>query len=95
MLPTGEVANQQRVRFTNQLTEAQAFTVELVAPEGATLVVSVSPIVVAADAVKTVNVVAKIPADAFVNGKVMGRYVIRSDKDFDVAREFILLGPYQ
>ncbi len=95
MLPTGEVANQQRVRFTNQLTEPQTFTVELVAPEGATLVVSLSPIVVAPDEVKTVNVVAKIPVDAFVNGKVMGRYEIRSDKDFDVEREFVLLGPYQ
>lgn len=95
MLPTGEVANQQKVRFTNYLTEPQTFTVELVAPEGATLVVSLSPILLAPDEVKTVNVVAKIPADAFQRGKVTGSYVIRSDKDFELERDFVLLGPYQ
>ncbi len=95
MLPSGAVANQQRVRITNQLKERQAFTVELMAPEGAALVVSLSPIVVETDAVKTVNMVTEIPADAFQQGKVTGTYVIRSDKGFEAVRDFVLLGPYQ
>ena len=43
LLPTGEVANQQRVRITNQLAETQRFTIEVLSPQGATLVVSESP----------------------------------------------------
>ena len=46
LLPTGEVANQQRVRFTNQLGETQRFTIEVVSPKSASLVVSDSPVVV-------------------------------------------------
>jgi len=93
MLPTGEVANQQRIRFTNHLSEVQTFTVELLSPRGAELVVSLSPVVVEPNEVKTVNVVAKVPADAFQRGKVTGRYVIRSDKDFELERDVVLLGP--
>ena len=42
----GEVANQQRIKFTNQLDRPQTFTVEVLSPQGATLVLSESPVVV-------------------------------------------------
>ena len=93
MLPTGEVANQLRVRITNQLPVVQVFTVSLVSPEGAVLVVSLSPIVVEPDAVETVNLVARLPVAALPRGKVTGRFVIRSDREFTLERDFVLLGP--
>jgi cytochrome c oxidase accessory protein FixG len=94
MLPTEEVANLLRVRLTNQLHEAQAFTVEIVEPAGAELVVSQSPFVVEADRVGTVDVVAKMPATVFERGQATGIFIIRSDKDLMIEKEFVLLGPY-
>ena len=49
LLPTGEVANQQRMRITNQLPETQRFTIEVLSPAGAKLVVSESPVAVEPD----------------------------------------------
>ena len=94
LLPTGEVANQQRVRITNQHGETQRFTIEVVSPKGATLVVSESPIVVAADQVITVNIVTMVPQGAFVDGQVPARYRVRSDVGFQKEVEFLLLGPF-
>jgi cytochrome c oxidase accessory protein FixG len=94
MLPTGEVANQQRVRITNQLDERQNFTIEVLDPQGATLVVSESPIAVEPDEVVTVNAVATVPRSVFVDGQAPVRYLVRSDKGFRKEIEFLLLGPY-
>jgi len=57
-------------------------------------VVAISPIEIAGEEVKTVNIVAKVPPAAFERGKVTGRYRIRSDGGLDDEREFVLLGPY-
>ncbi len=94
LLPTGEVANQQRVRITNQLDERQNFTIEVLDPKGATLVVSESPIAVEPDEVVTVNAVATVPRSVFVDGQAPVRYLVRSDKGFSREVEFLLLGPY-
>lgn len=94
LLPNGEIANQQRLRLTNQLAATQSFTVEILAPEGARLVVPVSPIPVDPAAVRTVNIVTEVPAEAFVNGRVTGVYRVRSDAGFEERSEFPLLGPY-
>ena len=94
LLPNGNVANQQRLRITNQIGETQRFTVRVVGPPGATLVVSESPVVVRPDGVVTVNVVTTVPANAFVDGQVEARYSVKSDRGFEEEVTFVLLGPF-
>jgi cytochrome c oxidase accessory protein FixG len=94
LLPTGDVANQQRVRITNQLPETQHFTVEVLSPKDASLVVSESPITVEPDEVVTVNAVATVPRSVFVDGQAVIRYLVRSDRGFSREVDFLLLGPY-
>ncbi len=94
LLPTGEVANQQRVRITNQVGETQRFTLEILSPANARLVVSESPIVVAPQEVVTVNLVTTVPRSVFADGQAPVRYRVRSDRGFDKEVGFLLLGPY-
>jgi hypothetical protein len=94
LLPTGDVANQQRVRITNQRDERQSFTIEVLSPEGATLVVSESPIAIDPEKLATVNAVTTVPRSVFVDGQAPVRYLVRSDKGFTKEIEFLLLGPY-
>jgi hypothetical protein len=94
LLPTGEVANQQRVRITNQRDVRQSFTIEVLSPAGATLVLSESPIVVEPDRLVTINAVATVPRSLFVDGQATVRYLVRSDKGYRKEIDFLLLGPY-
>jgi cytochrome c oxidase accessory protein FixG len=94
LLPTGEVANQQRVRVTNQRPETQRFTIEVVSPPGATLILSESPITVEPDSLVTINAVATVPRGIFTDGQAEIRYRVRSDRGFDQEVTFVLLGPY-
>lgn len=94
LLPTGDVANQQRLRITNQRLDTQRFTVEVVEPAGVSLVLSESPIVVAPEQVVTINAVATAPRHVFADGQATVRYRITSDGGFDTVIEFLLLGPY-
>ncbi|MGE3842999.1 MAG: 4Fe-4S dicluster domain-containing protein, partial [Vicinamibacterales bacterium] len=94
LLTNGEVANQQRLRITNQTSEPQRFSIEVLNPKGATLVVSESPVVVPADQLVTVNAVATVPRDVFVDGQATARYLVTSDRGFREEIEFILLGPF-
>ncbi|MGE3958626.1 MAG: cytochrome c oxidase accessory protein CcoG [Vicinamibacterales bacterium] len=94
LLNTGDVANQQRIRFTNQSQEAQRFTVEVLEPKDISLVLSESPIVVAAEQVVTVNAVATVPRRLFANGQAKVRYLVTSDRGYREEIEFLLLGPF-
>jgi cytochrome c oxidase accessory protein FixG len=94
LLQTGDVANQQRIRLTNQLEVPQRFQITLVAPAGGTLVLSESPIVVAPEAVVTVNAVTTVPRGAFADGQATGHYLVSSDAGFTKDVEFLLLGPF-
>jgi cytochrome c oxidase accessory protein FixG len=94
MLTTGEVANQQRLRITSQRPEVQKFSIEVVSPAGASLVLSESPIVVSPDKVVTVNAVTTVPAGVFTDGLATAKYRITSDRGFKKEVEFLLLGPY-
>jgi cytochrome c oxidase accessory protein FixG len=94
LLTTGEVANQQRVRITNQLPETQRFTIDVLSPQGAKLVVSESPITVLPEQLATINAVTTVPRSVFVDGQASIRYLIRSDRGFRTEVEFLLLGPY-
>jgi cytochrome c oxidase accessory protein FixG len=94
LLPTGDVANQQRVRITNQLPETQRFTIEVLSPTAATLVLSESPVVVAPEKLVNLNAVTTVPQSVFVDGQAPVRYLVRSDKGFQEEVEFLLLGPF-
>jgi polyferredoxin len=94
LLPTGEVANQLRLRITNQRRETQRFTVEVLSPKRAHLVVSESPVVVEADKLSTVDVVTMVSPEIFHDGQAAGRFLILSDRGFRKEMEFLLLGPY-
>jgi len=95
VLPAQQIANQQRVRITNQRHESQSFTIEILEPEGARLLVPISPIVVEPAKLHTVNIVTEVPRGAFANGKARGVYLVRSDAGFETRCEFPLLGPYR
>ena len=95
LLSTGEVANQLRVRVTNQRPDTQQFTLEILSPPGAKLVVSESPISVEPNRLATFNAVATVPRSVFVDGQAPIRYLVRSDRGFRKEVEFLLLGPYE
>lgn len=94
VLNSGAVANQQRMRFTNQLGQQQRFDVTVLSPDDATLVVSESPIVVDAEKVVTVNAVTTVPQRRFHDGQATVRYLVTSDGGYRKEIEFLLLGPY-
>ncbi len=94
LLPTGEVANQQRVRITNQTGETQRYTVEVVSPPGARLVISDSPVVVPPANLVTVNAVTTVPQSVFVDGQAPVKYRVKSEGGFEKDVEFLLLGPF-
>ena len=94
LLPTGKVANMLRLRLTNRIHKDQKFTVKLQQPAAAELVVSQSPVLVPADHVGTVNIVAMLPQEAFSRGQARGLFVIESDQGLTIKHEFVLLGPY-
>ena len=94
VLNSGDVANQQRIRFTNQMEEPQRFSVEVIEPRDITLVLSESPVVVAAERVVTVNAVTTVPRRLFSDGQATVRYLITSDHGFRQETSFLLLGPF-
>jgi len=94
LLPSGGVANQQRIRFTNQRDDTQRFDVTVLSPADATLVVSESPVVVAAEKIVTVNAVTTVPQSRFRDGQATVRYLVTSDGGYREEIEFLLLGPY-
>lgn len=94
LLTTGEVANQQRMRITNQLDGPQQFDVKLIEPLSASLVLSESPIVVEPEQVLTINAVTTVPHDLFVDGQATVRYLVTSDRGYRKEISFLLLGPY-
>jgi len=94
VLNSGDVANQQRIRFTNQLEEPQRFSVEVIEPRGISLLLSQSPVVVDAERVVMVNAVTTVPRHVFSNGQATVHYLVTSDRGFRQEIEFLLLGPF-
>jgi len=94
LLPSGGVANQQRIRFTNQRDDTQRFDVTVLSPADATLVVSESPVVVAPEKIVTVNAVTTVPQSRFRDGQATVRYLVTSDGGYREEITFLLLGPY-
>ena len=94
ILPSGAIANQQRLRITNQRREEQKFTVEVLSPRDADLVVSEMPVVVEPSQVVTVDVVTTVAPGVFLDGQLPVKYLIRSDLGYRKEKDFLLLGPY-
>jgi cytochrome c oxidase accessory protein FixG len=94
MLNSGEVANQQRIRLTNQRDVPQRFTVTVLSPPEVSLVISESPIVVQPEQVVTVNAVTTVPRSLFANGQATVRYLVESDQGYREEIAFLLLGPF-
>ena len=95
LLPSGEVANQQRIRVTNQAAETQSFTIEVLSPPEAKLVLGEMPLRVEPAGLGTVNAVVTTPAGLFANGQAKVRYLVASDRGFRKEVEFLLLGPFR
>ena len=95
LLPESEVANQQRIRITNQLPDAQSFTVTVMAPPEAQLLLSESPVTVPPAEHVAVNAVTTVPAEVFRDGQARALYLVVSDQGFRKEIEFLLLGPYR
>jgi hypothetical protein len=89
------VASQQRIRITNQSSEVQGFTIEVLSPPEARLVLSEAPLRVEPAELGTVNAVVTTPATLFANGQAKVRYLVRSDRGFRKEIEFLLLGPFR
>ena len=89
-----ELANQQRIRFTNQLDKPQRFHVAITDPVEASLVLSDDSIVVAPAQVVTINAVTTVPRSVFDDGQATVRYLVQSDEGYRQEMEFILLGPF-
>ncbi len=94
ILKTGQIANQIRARFTNHLHETQAFTIEFKSPEGGTLIVTQNPFSVQANKVAVMDIVTQLSQEAYHRGKAEGVFLLKSDKGFEMEKEFVLLGPY-
>jgi len=94
LLRGGDVANLLRMRLTNQRATPQRFIVSLVAPPNAHLVVGETPLAVAPNDVRWLDLVASLPASAFVDGQSTAKLLVTSDQGAHLDLEFVLLGPY-
>ena len=95
LLPQGEVANQLRIRITNQTSEARSFTIEVLSPPEARLVLSDAPLRVEPARLGTTSAVVTTPASVFAGGQARVRYLVTSDRGFRKEVEFLLLGPFR
>lgn len=94
LLPNGQVANQQRIRITNQLDTKQTFRIEVLTPKGAALVLSEDPVAADPSELVTLNAVTTVPQGVFADGQIPARYLVTSDRGFRKEVEFLLLGPF-
>ena len=95
LLPGGEVANQLRIRITNQTAGPQSFTIAVLSPPEAKLVLSDAPLGVEPARLGTTSAVITTPAGVFSNGQAKVRYLVTSDRGFRKEVEFLLLGPFR
>ena len=93
LVTDGGVANQQRIRFTNQTDQTQQFVIAIEGLPNASFVLSETPVVVPPEQIVTVNAVTTVPATIFVDGQFAVRYLVTSDHGFHKEIEFMLLGP--
>ena len=93
-LPSGEISNQLRIKIHNQSDELRSYTLRLVTPAGAELVVPENPIQIKPRELRESNVFVVLPASSFAEtGEVPCTLEISDGVDFTQTVSVTLLGP--
>lgn len=93
-LPSGEISNQLRIKIHNQSDELRSYTLRLVTPAGAELVVPENPIQIKPRELRESNVFVVLPASSFAeSGEVPCTLEISDGVDFTQTVSVTLLGP--
>jgi cytochrome c oxidase accessory protein FixG len=94
VLPTGEVSNRVKIRVHNRLAVAQNVRVELVEPAGARLqIVGPPTLALSPGQMRREEAWVVMPAGAFKDGQVKGRFRVGDTPDAIREVSFTLLGP--
>lgn len=93
-LPSGEISNQFRVKIHNQSDETRSYTLQLVSPQGAQLVVPENPIKIESRELRESIVFVVLPRDAYAGtGELPCLIKVTDGVDFEETLSFTLLGP--
>jgi cytochrome c oxidase accessory protein FixG len=93
-LPSGEIANQLRVKIVNRSEDDQSYRIELVDLPQATVIAPENPLPVEAGASVTTTVFVHAPPDAFEGGRIEVDVRVRDGDEYDEVLPYRLLGPY-
>lgn len=93
-LPSGEISNQLRIKIHNQSDQVRSYTLRLVTPAGAELVVPENPIAITPRELRESNLFVVLPAASFAEtGEVPCTLEISDGVDFTHTVKVTLLGP--
>ena len=93
-LPSGEISNQLRIKIHNQSDQVRSYTLRLVTPAGAELVVPENPLVITPRELRESNVFVVLPVASFAEtGEVACSLEISDGVDFTQTVSVTLLGP--
>ena len=93
--PNGMIVNQVRLKLTNRARSDRAYTLELAAPDGATLVAPVNPLPVAAGRTAETSIFVVLPEDGFVGGERAATIRLSDGSGYREEIPYRLLGPGQ
>ena len=93
-LPSGEISNQLRIKIHNQSDEVRSYSLRLVTPAGAELVVPENPLLITPRELRESNLFVVLPAARFAElGEVACTLEISDGVDFTKTVSVTLLGP--
>lgn len=92
-LPSGEIANQLKVRIVNRSPEERAYTLEMISPAGGRIMMDRNPIVVSKGELLEEGFVVAMPPGSFPGGRVEATFQVTDGKDVKITRTYKLLGP--
>jgi len=93
--PNGMIVNQVRLKLTNRARGDRAYRLELVGPEGATLVAPVNPLPVAAGRTAETSIFVVLAEGAFVGGERAATIRLSDGAGYREELPYRLLGPGQ
>lgn len=88
----GVVRNQVRIRISNRTEGSQSYALDVIGPEGTTLLAPVNPLAVEPNATESALVFVHAPQAAFKQGDLQVKIIVTTD-GFREERPFRLLGP--
>lgn len=93
-LPSGQISNQIRIKIHNQSDEVRSYTLRLVTPSGAELVVPENPLEIPPRELRESNLFVVLPPSSFSGtGEVPCQIEVRDGVDFERVVSVTLLGP--